>query len=1212
MCGAFDKGCDEAVKRREVAYSMEIESKVIGIDLGTTNSVVAFAEAGQPIVIPNTEGGNRTPSVVAFLDTGEVVVGEIARRQAATNPKRTIYSVKRLMGRKYEDIEESGDVFTYDIVNQDDDILIDIDGMGYKPHQISALILRKLKESAEQYLGEEARQAIITVPAYFDDLQRNATIEAARMAGLEVLRLINEPTAAALAYGLGREQDEVVAVYDFGGGTFDISVLDVSKSAIEVLTSTGNSHLGGDDLDNAVVRLIVEEFLEKHGVDLTRDPVTLRRLKEVAEKAKCELSTMTHTVISLPFIAYEGDHPLHLDRPFSRGEFEELVEEFVNQTITCCRRAIEEAGISKKDLAKVILVGGTTRIPMVQDAVEDFFGLTPFKGVNPDEIVALGAATQAGVFQGNVQEVVLLDVTPHSIGIEVKNGRYSRIIEKNSTIPIKAAKTFTTTEDDQSFVNIHILQGESENAADNRSLGKFTLADIPQAKSGVPRIRVTFFVNSDGVMEITATEMGSGKEKSLTIVHSELSEEERHKRRRRRTRRRGRTSIAPSRTVGGAFSRTPEGSEGLLEGVQVRQDRDQPTGPPTSVDNGAPMFRMVGESEQPTPTPKARTKGAPVPIVRQEDRQAASVSGTRSRADDDGLAPSPAAMVAREADPTRAAREKKREPTPAAPEAGTKEMSATARGVWSFVQARRDDPEAQRAYLAAVNPLCKDIKDHPEWTSTALTLAYVHILLGQAEEAREVLYSLGQRIAASEVGPINKAYAELIHRFPGVPQIRRDQSAMLERLGMIDEAIECLEQAHFRDEHSDDIPALERLYRAKGGDSALLFKLVKLLLKTNRLDDAIVLLNELQNDEAYRNRAIKILGLCFWQKGQRQEAWQKFRLLPLSDEVKDIVYRLAIDMEAAAELTDAQIIYERIMSEDTEYRDTVSRLKKIEYRHKLQEEDRQKAQAAPDFQDTRFTILEEVNRGSMGIIFKAKDKVLDEIVVLKVLNDYLCADPVAVERFKREAKAAKRLSHPNIVRIHDMFQNNNKLFLSMEYIDGTDLKRIIAEQTTLSEERILQYFLQICDALGYAHRLGIVHRDIKPANIMITKTDQVKITDFGIAKILRQDDATKSGTAIIGTPLYMAPEQITGEEVRPFSDIYSLGVMLYELVSGNPPFYLGNIEYHHIHTAPPPLPSHVSQRIRDVIMKCLEKNPRDRYQSIEDIHTDLGVEGKRV
>jgi len=542
---------------------MHEDARIIGIDLGTTNSVVAIIEGDEPVVIPNQEGSNKTPSVVAFLDDNECIVGEIARRQAATNPLRTISSIKRIMGMDFEQAEERGGQLPFNIVDHEGKLLIDINGFGYSPEQISALVLKKLKESAEAYLGQEVRQAVITVPANFDDSQRTATMEAARLAGLEVLRLLNEPTAAALAYGIGKStsEDEVIAVYDFGGGTFDVTILEISDKTFEVLCSTGDTQLGGDDLDNVIVHLIVEEFEEQHGVDLTKDPVTLRRLKEVAEKAKCELSTTSSTMITLPFIAYRNSQPLHLERQISRAEFEELIDSFVTRTIRCCKRAIEDAHISKKDVDKVILVGGSTRIPLVQDAVEDFFGLQPFKGINPDEVVALGAATQAGVFSGNIQEVTLLDVSPHSLGIEVKDGKFSRIIEKNATIPIKAAKNFTTTEEAQTFVNVHILQGESAEASENRSLGKFTLADIPAAPKGSARIRVTFFVNADGVMEISAEELASGAAKTLKIVHSELDEAEKKSRKKARARR-GRSTTkggAPAPTGGGRKLSSPPG-----------------------------------------------------------------------------------------------------------------------------------------------------------------------------------------------------------------------------------------------------------------------------------------------------------------------------------------------------------------------------------------------------------------------------------------------------------------------------------------------------------------------------------------------------------------------------------------------------------------------------------------------------------------------------
>ena len=491
----------------------EASDKILGIDLGTTYSVVAVLDesTNEPVVVSNPEGGNKTPSIVAFTEDGEVLVGEIARRQIATNPTGTISSVKRLMGKYYSDVEGSGEQFPFEVSHEEDQILINMRGVGYTPQQISALILKKLKDSAESYLGEPVSKAIVTVPANFDDLQREATIEAGRLAGLSIERLINEPTAAAMAYGLGKEREEVVAVYDFGGGTFDISVLEVARNAFEVMTTMGDSHLGGEDIDQVLVEQLAKEFLKDHDFNLLSDPLTARRLKEAAEKAKCELSTAEQTLVSIPFVAYKEQVPLHLERRLARDEFERMIRPIVERTVECCREALRDAGLSKSNVDKVILVGGSSRIPLVQDTVADFFGLEPFKGVNPDEIVALGAATQGGVMAGHLEEVVLLEVTPHSLGIEVKDNRISWIIEKNSTIPIKAAKTFTTTEQDQEIVHIHVLQGEEPKASHNRSLGRFTLSGITLAAAGVPRIRVTFFINSDGVVEISATDLQSGR-----------------------------------------------------------------------------------------------------------------------------------------------------------------------------------------------------------------------------------------------------------------------------------------------------------------------------------------------------------------------------------------------------------------------------------------------------------------------------------------------------------------------------------------------------------------------------------------------------------------------------------------------------------------------------------------------------------------------------
>jgi molecular chaperone DnaK len=453
--------------------------RILGIDLGTTNSVMAIIEGETPVVIPNAEGRNTTPSVVSFMPNGEVVVGEIARRQAATNVENTLFSVKRLMGRPLEEIEDDLDFFCCPVTNRGGQACLEIDGGIHSPAEISSLILSKLKQDAEAHLDEKIRKAIITVPAYFDDRQRQATIHAGKLAGLEVMRIINEPTAAAMAYGLGKTQEERIAVFDFGGGTFDLSILDISEGAFEVLTSLGDSRLGGDDIDIALVDLMLEEFHRQHGVDLGEDDMAVRRLKEAAEKAKRELSGTMSTMVNLPFIAQTDSGPLHFETSLARHQLEELIEPLVERCLSVCKQALADARLAAGEISKVILVGGSTRIPLVQEAVEDFFGISPHRGVNPDEIVALGAATQGGVLSGALEEVVLVEVTPFALGIETKGDKVSSIIEKSSTIPIKMAKVFTTTEDEQALVNIHVVQGDSEKASDNVSLGRFTLTDIP-------------------------------------------------------------------------------------------------------------------------------------------------------------------------------------------------------------------------------------------------------------------------------------------------------------------------------------------------------------------------------------------------------------------------------------------------------------------------------------------------------------------------------------------------------------------------------------------------------------------------------------------------------------------------------------------------------------------------------------------------------------
>jgi molecular chaperone DnaK len=471
--------------------------KAVGIDLGTTNSVVAVLEAGEPTVIPNAEGGRTTPSVVAFSKTGEVLVGEVAKRQAVTNADRTIRSVKREVGTNWT---------------------IDIDGKKYTPQEISARTLQKLKRDAESYLGDTVTQAVITVPAYFDDAQRQATKEAGQIAGLEVLRIINEPTAAALAYGLDKESDQTILVFDLGGGTFDVSILDIGEGVFEVKATSGNTSLGGDDWDQRVIDWLVTEFKNAHGIDLSKDKMAQQRLKEAAEKAKIELSAVQDTTINLPFVTATPEGPLHLESKLTRAKFQEMTADLLDACKGPFEQAIRDAGLSKSDIHHVILVGGSTRMPAVQQLVQDLTGKEPHKGVNPDEVVAVGAAIQAGVLRGEVKDVLLLDVTPLSLGIETKGQIFTKLIEKNTTIPTKRSEVFTTAEDGQPSVEIHVLQGESDMAFRNKTLGKFQLVDLPPAPRGVPQIEVTFDIDANGIVHVSAKDRATGKEQSMTIT----------------------------------------------------------------------------------------------------------------------------------------------------------------------------------------------------------------------------------------------------------------------------------------------------------------------------------------------------------------------------------------------------------------------------------------------------------------------------------------------------------------------------------------------------------------------------------------------------------------------------------------------------------------------------------------------------------------------
>jgi molecular chaperone DnaK len=496
-------------------------SKIIGIDLGTTNSCVAVMEGGDPVVIPNAEGNRTTPSVVAFSRSGERLVGQVAKRQAITNPANTVYSIKRFMGRKYGEVTEEMKMVPFTVVQAPNgDARVQAGSKEWSPPEISAMILTKLKEAAEAYLGEKVTRAVITVPAYFNDSQRQATKDAGQIAGLTVERLVNEPTAAALAYGLDKKKDETIAVYDFGGGTFDISILEVGEGVVEVKSTNGDTHLGGDNIDQKVIDWILAEFKKDQGVDLSKDPMAMQRLKEAAEKAKIELSNVVETEINLPFITADATGPKHLQLRLTRSKLEQLVEEIVTRSVGPCKQALKDAGLEAKDIDEVVLVGGQTRMPRIQQLVKELFGKDPHQGVNPDEVVAVGAAIQGGVLAGDVKDLLLLDVTPLSLGIETLGGVTTRLIERNTTIPTKKSEVFSTAADSQTSVEIRVLQGEREMARDNKTIGVFHLVGIPPAPRGVPQVEVTFDIDANGILNVFAKDLGTGKEQKITITAS--------------------------------------------------------------------------------------------------------------------------------------------------------------------------------------------------------------------------------------------------------------------------------------------------------------------------------------------------------------------------------------------------------------------------------------------------------------------------------------------------------------------------------------------------------------------------------------------------------------------------------------------------------------------------------------------------------------------
>jgi molecular chaperone DnaK len=1196
---------------------------IVGIDLGTSNSVVAIFEEDGCKVVPSAEGQLKTPSIVFFQENGEVVVGEVARRQGAIAPERTISSVKRLIGQRLADVEALNLRLPYALTMHDNQLLIDVNGKGYTPSQITAIILTKMKQSAEDYVGHPLSKAVITVPAYFDDLQRQATREAASLAGLEVVRLLNEPTAAAMAYGLGKAGRERIAVFDLGGGTFDLTVLDISENAFEVLTTSGDTHLGGDDIDQALVELLLQTFARQTGLTGYKpDPMGLYRLKEAAEKAKCELSTSRQSTLSLPFLSKSADKPQHLETSLSRSVLEEVAHPFVERCLDICQKAMEDIDLDSRDIDRVLLVGGATRMPLVQEMVEEFFGKPCFKGINPDEVVAIGAACQAGVLSGKLKEVILLEVTPHTLGVEVEGGRFVRIIEKNSTIPAKQSRLFTTIEDDQDLVMVNVLQGESDRADENLSLGRFSLSGVAGGKAGSARVQITFSINSDGMVEVSAEDVATQVSRTVKLL---VTGEEGSPIRRSRVSGNRDGAGARRRGKGGRSGRAKQESTGSgSQPIQLSRSREDfrrvrlgQGSPPSQIPESSGGIQLDGgfdpvrfsptdavpepSTKVPSPPPVAFWPGGGPIVGQPADDVGETGSGPRAAISAAG-SPDLAAFLPDQdlGSPSKF----HGSPDVEIGRAGrrTVPLNPTARRALELIASGDHGESANEVYAAAADSLLAHCLDHLEDQVTGASTAKILIRLGNQGAARRLLQGLGES-PSCDAAALSDLYELFLQKFPKDNEASYGLASSLANAGRTGEVIERLENQTAEEDLSPaQIETLMQLYRTKlasdADDHSTQFKLIKLLIRTSKVDEAINLLQRLVTTESYRIRALKILGLCFWRKGLHYLAWQKLQQLPVNDEIRDILYRLSQDMEDTDQVLNAKVVLQHLVQHSPEYKDVVDRLKRVEQLIRI-EAGKPEAILTPSIfmtmKDSRFIILEEINRGSMGIVYRAKDKVLDEIVSLKILNDYMTADETAVERFKREARAAKRLAHPNIVRIHDMFEYADKKILSMEYIEGRDLKKLLLERKTLTDQEVARIGRDVAEALAYAHGLGVVHRDIKPANIMITSDNRVKVTDFGIAKMLGGNDVTSSGSQIIGTPLYMSPEQIRGQDIDARIDIYSLGATLYEACCGHPPFVEGNIEYHHLHTVPQPLPESVSPLLSSAIMKCLEKDPAKRW-----------------